>query len=63
MSALEIPNTDSPEVMRQAVSLWLTNVIWDQQSRGVPPERTEEEMVGLYLRVYQALHEAQAAKR
>lgn len=59
MSSVELPNTDSPEVMRQVVSLWLTNLIWDQYSRGIPPERTEEEIVGMYTRVYQALQPAQ----
>ncbi len=61
MDEFELPSTDSPEVMQQVVSVWLTHVIWDQHSRGVHPDHIEESIVDLYARVYKkvrAAHEA-----
>lgn len=58
MDDLDLPSTDSPEVMEQVVSVWLTHVIWDQHSRGVHPDHIEESIVDLYVRVYQKVKEA-----
>jgi hypothetical protein len=58
MDELDLPSTDSPEVMEQAVSIWLTHIIWDQHSRGVHPDQIEENLVDLYSRVYRKVREA-----
>lgn len=58
MEVVELPNTDSPEVMSQAVSIWLTHVIWEQYSRVVHPEELEEQMLNVYSRVYKSVSEA-----
>lgn len=56
MEELELPPTDSPEVMERAISAWLTHVIWDQHSRGVHPDHIEENILELYNRVFTAVH-------
>ena len=49
---IELPNTDSPEVMQQAVSVYLMNLIWEELSRTVDPEKVDERVVDTYERVY-----------
>ena len=53
-----LPNTDSPEVMQQAISIWLTNLIWEQASRLIPDEKVEAEVTSIYARVYKAVSHA-----
>jgi len=48
---IELPNTDSPEVMTQAVSTWLTHIIWQHMSR-YHTDDMEEQLLELYGRVY-----------
>jgi len=55
---IELPNSDSPEVMTQAVSIWLTHVIWEQFSRVTHPEEIEEQLLGVYSRVYKSVSDA-----
>ena len=55
MDTIELPDTDSPEVMQQVISLWLTKVIWDEYSRGIQTDDTEKELLGLYTRVREAV--------
>ncbi|MFN2115320.1 MAG: hypothetical protein ACK2T6_06370 [Anaerolineae bacterium] len=58
MEPIELPNSDSPEVMTQAVSIWLTHVIWEQFSRVTHPEEIEEQLLGVYSRVYKSVSDA-----
>lgn len=58
MEELKLPNTDSPEVMQQAVSLHITHVIWDQVSRAVDPDATEAAILEIYHRVYSSVNAA-----
>lgn len=51
-----LPDTDSPEVMQQAISAWLTSMIWEQTSRLVPDEKVEEEITSIYSRVYKLVN-------
>jgi hypothetical protein len=51
---LDLPNTDSPEVMQQAVSVWLTHMIWQQLSR-YHTDDYEEKLLALYDRVYKSV--------
>ena len=60
MDELRLPNTDSPEVMQQAVTLHLTAVLWEQDSRDVHPDKWEEALLALYSRVYGAVKKAHA---
>jgi hypothetical protein len=53
-----LPDTDSPEVMEQAICLILTDLIWEQASRSVHADDTEGAVIGLYQRVHQAVHAA-----
>lgn len=50
-----LPTTDSPEVMEQAVSLWLTSVIWAQKWREVHPDAVERTLLELYEHVFQTV--------
>jgi hypothetical protein len=54
---VELPDTDSPAVMNQAVALWLTNVIWDQYSRVIHADEIEEKLLEVYGRVYKAVEQ------
>ena len=60
MEDLRLPDTDSAEVMQQAVSLQLALIIWDQYSRGVHPDQFEESILELYQRVFKAVSSAHA---
>ena len=62
MEEFRLPETDTPDVMQQAVSLWLTNVIWDQHSRGVHPDKIEQDLLELYDRVYKAVRKAHSGE-
>jgi hypothetical protein len=55
---LNLPNTESPEVMTQAVSLAIAAELWEQASRDVHPNDWEEALLGLYTRVYRAVYKA-----
>ena len=55
MDDLKLPNTDSPEVMQQAVALHLTAELWEQASRDVHPSDWEQAMLELYKRVFVAV--------
>jgi hypothetical protein len=54
---ITLPNSDSPEVMEQAVSVWLTHAIWHHMSR-YHTDDIEEAILALYTRVYQNVHKA-----
>ena len=58
MDELNLPDTDSPEVMQQAVSLLITHVVWEQVSRSVDPDSTETEILAIYKRVYDSINSA-----
>jgi hypothetical protein len=58
---MALPNTDSPEVMTQAVSVWLTSEIWREVSRIVRDDEAEEELSGIYARVYASVKKAHGA--
>lgn len=55
MDRMQIPNTDSPEVMEQVVTLWITDQVWDQVSRLLRDEELEENLLQLYDRVYRSV--------
>ncbi len=56
MDINSLPDTDSPEVMEQAVSLWLTSVIWGQKWREVHPDAVERTLLELYDNVFRTVH-------
>jgi len=62
VEGIDLPDTDSTEVMQQAVSLWLVNIIWDQHSRGVHPDNVEEDLLTLYSRVFESVRKAHKGK-
>ena len=62
MDKMEIPDTDSPEVMEQVVSLWITDQIWDQVSRLLHDDELEEKLTTLYNRVYNSVKRTHAGK-
>jgi len=55
---MELPDTDSPEVMTQAVSLCLTQVIWEQFSRHLDPETMDDQLLSVYTKVYGTISKA-----
>ena len=63
MDRINLPDTDSNEVMQQAVSLWLTSVILEQDPRfRHTADDFEESLLGVYQRVYAAIGKARSAK-
>ena len=61
MDNLELPNTDSPEVMQQAISCQIAFQIWEQISRIVHDDEAEQKLLNIYSRVYasvKATHES-----
>lgn len=60
MDKMEIPDTNSPEVMEQVVSLWITDQIWDQVSRLLHDDELEEKLTTLYSRVYNSVKRTHA---
>ena len=57
-NANALPDTDSPEVMQQAIAMWLTGLVWEQTSRLIPDEKVEAELTSIYHRVYQLVSQA-----
>ena len=57
MEPIPLPNTDSPEVMEQAVTVWLTHAIWHHMSR-YHTDDMEEQLLALYARVFEHVHKA-----
>jgi len=55
---IELPDTNSPEVMEQAISLFLTNILWEQSSRMISPDDMEVNLLAVYGRVFKAVHAA-----
>jgi len=62
MEDVNLPNTDSPEVMAQAISLQLTYLIWEQASRAFAADETEEAILALYQRVRQVVERSLESK-
>ncbi len=58
MDGMQIPDTDSPEVMEQVVTLWITDQVWDQVSRLLRDEELEENLLQLYDRVYRSVKQS-----
>ena len=59
--SLALPNTDSPEVMAQAVSIWITSEIWREVSRIVRDDEAEDTLAGIYTRIYGSVKKAHSA--
>lgn len=55
-----LPDTDSPEVMEQAVSAWMTSLIWQQIVRVVHDDEAEEKVLGIYDRIYKSVRQTHA---
>jgi hypothetical protein len=54
----DLPNTDSAEVMEMSVALWITEKVWDQVSRAVHVDDSEEMLRAIYARVFKAVKAA-----
>jgi len=54
----ELPNTDSPEVMQQAIAMHLTQTVWEHFSRTIHADEMEEQLLQLYQRIYAGVSEA-----
>lgn len=57
----ELPNTDSPEVMQQAIAMHLTHTVWEHYSRTIHADEMEEQLLQLYQRVYKNVAAAHGA--
>lgn len=55
MEFVELPDTDSPDVMTQAVSVYLTQVIWEQFSRHMDPDTMDDQLLSVYSKVYETV--------
>ena len=54
----DLPDTDNPDVMAQAVSIYLLGIIWEEHLRMIDPENVEEQALELYTRVYKSVKAA-----
>jgi hypothetical protein len=54
----ELPDTDSPQVMEMSVALWITEKVWEQVSRAVHVDDSEEMLRDIYGRVFQSVKKA-----
>ena len=52
---VDLPDTDSKDVMEMAVALWIAERVWDQVSRAVHSDDAEEMLVSTYDRVFKAI--------
>jgi hypothetical protein len=52
---LDLPDTDSSDVMEMAIALWLSERVWDQVARAVHGDDAEEMLVAIYDRVFKAV--------
>jgi hypothetical protein len=59
---MELPNTDSPEVMELAVAVFITEQLWTSVGRMTASDETEQVYLALYDRVYKALKKTHGAK-
>ena len=55
--AVCLPDTDSPQVMQQSVSMEITEMIWEKYSSGVRAADVEGELLALYDRVYASVQD------
>jgi hypothetical protein len=51
----ELPDTDSSDVMEMGVALWITAQVWEQVSRAVHTDDSEDIITNIYTRVYKAV--------
>lgn len=58
MEHAELPNTDSPDVMQQAIAMHLTQTVWEHYSRTVHADEMESQLIQLYERVYASVAKA-----
>lgn len=58
MENFQLPNTDSPEVMQQAVAVWITGQVWQALQRAVRDEEAEQVIADIYDRVYKRVKTA-----
>ncbi|MCE7938448.1 hypothetical protein DCC79_12085 [bacterium] len=61
MDNFSLPNTDSPEVMEQAISIWMTTLIWRQIARVVLDEESEARLLGIYDNIYRTVRKTHAS--
>ena len=55
MEEFQLPSTDSPEVMQQAVAVWITGQVWQALARAVRDDETEQTITDVYDRVYRSV--------
>lgn len=55
MDNFALPDTDSPEVMEQAISIWMTTLVWRQISRVVHDEEAESRLLSIYDHIFRGV--------
>lgn len=55
MENFQLPDTDSPEVMQQAVAAWITGQVWQALQRAVRDDEAEQVIADVYDRVYKSV--------
>ena len=51
----ELPNTDSAEVMTQAVAVYIMSIAWPEVSRALNPDEADQNALELYDRIYRGV--------
>ena len=51
----ELPNTDNPEVMTQAVAVFIMTIAWPEISRAMNPDEADVNTLALYDRIYRSV--------
>lgn len=52
MEEFQLPDTSSPEVMQQAVAVWITGQVWHALARTVRDDEAEQTLTEIYDRIY-----------
>jgi len=55
MESYELPNTDSADVMQQAVALNLLHLVWPEITRTMNPDEADDHAIAVYQKIYRAL--------
>ncbi|HQZ71178.1 MAG: hypothetical protein ACH37Z_14370 [Anaerolineae bacterium] len=61
MEEFQLPNTDSPEVMQQAVAVWIAGQVWQALARTVRDDEAEQTLTEIYDRVYRNIKKTHGA--
>lgn len=51
----ELPDTDNPQVMTQAVAVYIMSIAWPELARAMNPDETDKNALEVYDRIYRSV--------